>query len=171
MDEAITALTRYTELRPKNEAALEELAGLYIRRTEDYRQQQAVAYFALTSLRPGSQYDPSTGSPPLTQALQDPLSSGIEQSGTDDYNKADAKIREVGAKAVDVFKRLAALNPEDATVQLRMGQAAEQARENAEAIAAYTAFLKLAPNDPSATQVKQRLKQLTATGTASASAG
>ena len=70
-DEAIAALTRFTELRPKNESALEELAALYIQRGEQYRQQYAVADFTRTSLQPGSQYIAASGS--LGQALQEEM--------------------------------------------------------------------------------------------------
>jgi Flp pilus assembly protein TadD len=169
-DEAIAALTRFTELKPKNQDALEELGALYLRRAEDYRQQYLEADLTAKSLQPASQYAPSSGSP-LASALQDPIASGISTSTGADTSEASTKFAEVEGKAVDVYKKLAALNPEDAQNQFRLGQVAEAAGKNADAIAGYQAFLKLAPNDSLATVAKQRLKQLTAPATASTSAG
>ena len=45
------------------------------------------------------------------------------------------------------------------TVQYQLGLAASQAGDFKAAIAAYTRFLKLSPNDVEAPQVKQLLKQ------------
>ena len=62
--------------------------------------------------------------------------------------------------AEGVYQKLVALNPSDATTQIQLGQAAQSAGDTATAIAAYNAFLKLAPTDPLAPQVKQALKAL-----------
>jgi outer membrane protein assembly factor BamD (BamD/ComL family) len=45
-------------------------------------------------------------------------------------------------------------------VQLELAQTAQSASDYATAIAAYKKFLKLAPDDPSAPDVKRLLKQL-----------
>jgi regulator of sirC expression with transglutaminase-like and TPR domain len=71
--------------------------------------------------------------------------------------------------AVDAYRRLVALQPNDPNVQLELAQAAQQVGDGATAIAAYEQFLKLAPDDPSAAVVRQQLKQLR--GTASAASG
>ena len=52
------------------------------------------------------------------------------------------------------------LQPNDPNVQLELAQAAQQTGDAATAIAAYERFLKLAPDDPSATIVREQLKQL-----------
>ena len=50
--------------------------------------------------------------------------------------------------------------PRDPNVQLELAQAAQQSGNYPKAIAAYEQFLKLAPDDPSATLVKQQIAQL-----------
>jgi predicted TPR repeat methyltransferase len=45
-------------------------------------------------------------------------------------------------------------------VQFQLAQAGEAASDTATAIAAYKAFLKLAPDDPTAPAIRARLKQL-----------
>ena len=71
--------------------------------------------------------------------------------------------------AVDAYKRLVALQPNDPNVQLELAQAAQQVGDATTAIAAYQKFLELAPDDPSAAVVRQQLKQLR--GAAAASSG
>ena len=55
---------------------------------------------------------------------------------------------------VDTYKKLVKLNPKDATTQLRLAQVAQGAGDTKSAIAAYEAFLKLAPDDPSVPAAK-----------------
>ena len=66
------------------------------------------------------------------------------------------------SKAITTYRRLAAATPKDASVQLELAQAAEQGNDAQTAIAAYEQFLKLAPDDPQASIVRQQLKQLKA---------
>ncbi|HEY6076724.1 MAG TPA: tetratricopeptide repeat protein, partial [Gaiella sp.] len=63
-------------------------------------------------------------------------------------------------QAVDAYRRLVALQPDDPNVQLELAQAAQQTGDSATAIGAYERFLKLAPDDPSAPIVREQLKQL-----------
>ena len=53
-----------------------------------------------------------------------------------------------------MYRRIAAAAPKDPTVQLELAQAAQSANDTATAIAAYEAFLKLAPDDPTAPEVR-----------------
>ena len=72
------------------------------------------------------------------------------------------------------FKKLVALTPTDVTVQFQLGQAAQSAGDYKTAVAAYTKFLKLAPQDVDAPQVAQLLKQvkaLAATSPSTSSSG
>jgi cytochrome c-type biogenesis protein CcmH/NrfG len=52
--------------------------------------------------------------------------------------------------------------PKDPNVRLELAQAAQQSGDYTKAIAAYQQFLKLAPDDPSASIVKQQIAQLKA---------
>jgi tetratricopeptide (TPR) repeat protein len=165
---AITALTQYTVLKPKNEDRLSELGGLYLRQADQYAQQYVTAQSKASSLEPGATFKPSTTSP-LAQALEDPISAAVSTSTSTDTTDAYSKYIDTQSKAVGVYKKLAELNPKDATNQYRLAQVAQAANNKAEAIAAYTAFLKLAPNDSLAPAAKKALKQLQTATAASAS--
>ena len=89
---------------------------------------------------------------PITQAV----GSKAGQIVSDQYTIAQT----AGANAIKTYQRLARVTPKDSSVQLELAQAAEGLGNTAIAIAAYKQFLKLAPDDPSATAVKQRIKQL-----------
>ena len=67
-------------------------------------------------------------------------------------------------QAAATYRRIVALRPKLPSVRLELGQAAEQAGDRVTAIAAYTAFLRLAPDDPNASIVRQQLKQLSGSG-------
>lgn len=159
-DEAVLALARYTQLKPKDADALTELAGLYLRQTDIARRAAQVAQAAAQPVTGGALFGPSSTSK-LGQALgSDPIVQAVgtkaSQIVSDQYNKAQA----AAAKAIDTYKRLARARPDDPSVQLELAQAAEGVGSTAVAIAAYRQFLKLAPGDPTAVAVKQRLKQL-----------
>jgi tetratricopeptide (TPR) repeat protein len=172
LDGAIVALTHYTDLKPKDSERLSELGGLYLRRSDEYAQQYVAAQSNSSSLQPGTDFTPAAGSP-LAQALENPLTAAISTSTTTKTTDAYSKYTDTQSKAVGVYKKLVDLNPKDATNQYRLAQVAQAANNSADAIAAYTAFLKLAPNDslaPAAKKALKQLKQQTAP-TASATAG
>ena len=56
--------------------------------------------------------------------------------------------------------KLAKVSPNDASTQILLARAAEAVGDSKTAMGAYTKFLKLAPHDATAGQVRQRLKQL-----------
>jgi tetratricopeptide (TPR) repeat protein len=170
IEEAITALVAYTKLKPKDEESLQELGGLYLRHADTYARDYVDATSKASVLQPAPALKP-TSSSPLAQIFQDPISVGISTSTSAASNEAYASYTEVQGKAVGVYQKLAELKPEDATTQYRLAQVAQSAGKNAEAIAAYTAFLKLAPNDSLAPTAKRALKQLTAPQTTATTGG
>jgi tetratricopeptide (TPR) repeat protein len=174
--EAIDALTRLTALRPRDEGALEELAGLYSRRADDYRNDASAAQQEAALAAPGSLFQPPS-STKLGQAyqdpnaLQDPIANAASSQANTKASEAYSKLTEVEKRAVAVYKKLIALNPDDATRQIQLGEAAQNAGDTKTAIAAYKKFLQLAPDDPLATAVKQQLKSLTGSSSTTATGG
>ena len=165
--EAIQALKRYTTLRPNDENGLQELAGLYSRRAEDFQNEAAIAQAQAQLVAPETTFRPPATTPvgrlyEDPNALQDQISAAVNQSANEKVTAAYKKLSEVSKQAVGVYKRLIKLDPTDATRQIQLGQAAQNAGDSATAIAAYKRFLKLAPEDPLAPAVKAQLKQLTA---------
>jgi len=169
--EAIAALKKYTALRPKDQDRLQELGSLYLRQADTYAQQYVTAQSQAAALTPGTAFAPPSGSP-LAQALDNPIAAAISTSTSTKTTDAYTKYTQTQSDAVDVYKKLAKLNPEDATNQYRLAQVAQAANDRAEAISAYTTFLKLAPNDslaPAARKALKELKQQTTAPTASSS--
>jgi len=159
-DEAIAALQRYTTLKPKDTAALSELAGLYLKQVDDAQSAAQAAQAASTPVTGGGLFGPSSTSK-LGQALAgDPIVQAVGSKADQTVSAQYTKAQTAATNAIATYKRLAKASPNDSSVQLELAQAAEGVGNTAVAIAAYKQFLKLAPNDPSAPAVKQRIKQL-----------
>jgi tetratricopeptide (TPR) repeat protein len=159
-DEAIAALESYTKLKPKDTAALSELAGLYLKQADNARTVAQAAQDAATPITGGGLFGPSSTSK-LGQALAtDPVVQAVGGKANTIISAQRTIALTAADNAIKTYKRLAKATPGDASVQLELAQAAEGFGNYAVAIAAYKQFLKLAPHDPSATAVKARIKQL-----------
>jgi tetratricopeptide (TPR) repeat protein len=162
--DAVTALGRYTALRPKDGTAYTELASQYNGLAQTYAtdysnaQAEAATAGATTVFAPPSTttFGKIFADP---KGLQDPIANLIGSQASAKQQAAFASYQSVQAKAEDAFKKLAKLTPNDVTVQYQLGQAAQAAGDYATAVAAYTRFLKLAPTDVDAPQVKSLLQQ------------
>jgi len=158
--EAITVLTQYVQQRPKDQDALRELAGLHLG-VANARAQDAQVAQTLASYRTFG----STFAVPLDLGNgatlgPDPIDEAITNQATQEVSAAYAKAQAAYQQAEETYDKLAAVAPRDPNVQLELAQAAQQTGDTATAIAAYERFLKLAPDDPSATIVEEQLKQL-----------
>jgi Flp pilus assembly protein TadD len=171
--EAITALQRYSALRPKDQSALEELAGQYSSLATNYANDYTNAQAEASAQAPaGEAFAPPSTTPfgkafADPAALKDPISAAVQTQSSTKQTTAYTKYQEAQKNAEQTYQKLAALTPKDATIQIQLGQAAQSAGDTATAIAAYKQFLKLAPTDPLAPQVKQALKALQPTASSS----
>jgi tetratricopeptide (TPR) repeat protein len=161
IDRAATALERYTKLKPKDEGAIQELAGLYIRRASDYYTLYATAQYQQNLVSPTSPFRPSSTSS-IGKALgnSNPILDDQNTQISSKVNAALTQLEAFNAKSEDAYKSLVKLAPNNATYQLQLGQVAGNLGDKKTAIAAYKAFLKLAPNDTLAPRAKAALKQL-----------
>jgi tetratricopeptide (TPR) repeat protein len=175
--DAVNALERYSALRPKDQNALAELASQYgtlaTNYATDYSNAQAEGQQFSS---PGAVFAPASTTPfgkafADPTALQDPISSAVQALASNKQSTAYTNYQTAQKNAEGVYQKLSKLNPNDATTQIQLGQAAQSAGDTAVAIAAYEDFLKLAPTDPLAPQVKQALKQLQASAATSTSSG
>jgi len=167
-DEAISVLEQYRNVNPKDTDALTQLAGLELRKADLARaraqavQTQNQAAFAgqLFAPNPSSQIGKAlqSSADPLTGA--DPINSAVQTQANTQAGTAFGEMTSAYKNAVSAYKQIAALNPNDPSIQLQLGETASVATDAKTAIAAYERFLKLAPDDPSAAAVKQQLKQL-----------
>jgi len=160
-DDAIEALESFVALKPKNAAALVDLASLYLVKVEEAQQRAQIANARASYLAPGAtiasitQFGGSALEPdPISSAVNNQL-SGIVQAEL-------GQAQQAASQAVDAYKRRAATEPRNALYQLELAQTAESASDVTTAVAAYEKFLDLEPDDPNAVDVKRRLKQLRA---------
>jgi cytochrome c-type biogenesis protein CcmH/NrfG len=164
--DAVNALERYTALRPKDQGALAELASQYGTLASTYSTQYTTAQQeAAAQSSAGGAFAPSSTTPfgkafNDPNALQDPIAAAVQALSTAKQNTAYTNYQTAQSNAETAYKKLAALSPNDATTQIQLGQAAQAANDTKAAIAAYKKFLKLAPADPLAPQVKRVLKSL-----------
>lgn len=158
-DDAIAPLTKYTELKPKDSDALLELAALYggqaSRLTTDAQIQQSYP-----KLVGGSAFLPDAGTD-IGKALQaDQVVEAVQTVQSKGISDLYTKVNIAYGKQVAVYEKLVALDPQDSTLLVQLAQAQQQSGDTAGAIASYKKFLKLSPDDPSASAVQAQLAQL-----------
>ena len=161
-DNAIAALTQYTTLRPKDQNALLELAGLYLSRATDWNTLYTNSEALTAALSPSSPLAPKSTSAlgKAISSLPTPFASAVSTQYTtateNDYEKVIGYL----TQRLGVYQKLAALSPDDAVTQYSLGEAAQDAGSSAVAIKAYQKFLKLAPGDSLAPTARQEIKAL-----------
>jgi cytochrome c-type biogenesis protein CcmH/NrfG len=175
-DGAVRALSQYVALRPKDAGAVAELASEYSQQangfaTEYQNLQQQVALQA----PPAAVFAPPASSPfgkalADPKALQDPISTTVQSVAQTAETTALTNYQTATRNAQASYEKLVKLTPADANAQLQLAQSAQANSDTAVALRAYRQFLKLAPNDPLAAQVRAQIKQLKQTASATASA-
>ncbi len=163
--DAVTALERLTALHPKDTNTLAELASQYSALATTYNNNYNAAQAAAQVAVPGAAFLPPSTTP-LGRAFQDPnalgdpLAAAVTAGAQARISAAYTQLQATATKAETAYKKLAALSPDDATLQIQLGQASQSAGDTATALVAYRRFLKLAPNDPLAPQVKRVITAL-----------
>ncbi len=159
---AISAWTTYTTLRPKDTDGLQALATDYEQQFSTQTQEAAAAQADAQNTQ-ATQFGPPPTSP-LGRALNsvsDPITQAASLGANQRFNTA-LQTRQATAQQLEgVYKKLAALHkPAEPSDQLLLAQAAQNAGDTAAAIAAYKAFVKVAPDDPNAAYARQQIKAL-----------
>ncbi|MDX6506297.1 MAG: Tetratricopeptide repeat [Gaiellaceae bacterium] len=158
--DAIGALQRYSSLKPKDAAALGELAGLQLSQATSVAQQTAALQAQQAEATVGSAFGASSTSK-LGKALgTDPISSAVSSGYTTQANDLYSRQQAAYADALSSYQKLAKLQPEQPTIQFQLAQAAESAGQTPVAVAAYKRYIKLDPQSSIAPQVKARIAQL-----------
>jgi hypothetical protein len=164
LDEAAAALTTYTTLKPKDEDALRQLAAIYLRRAADwqtiYQEQQA----RTLAVAPKPSMNPKSGSPlaKAVGAFSSPLATAVASDTNAAVSNAYQQFATDLTQREATWKKIAALSPSDASTQLSLAQAAQDAADTKVAVTAYKAYIKLAPSDSGVPAAKQALKKLEA---------
>jgi tetratricopeptide (TPR) repeat protein len=169
-DDAVPVLERYSRLRPEDVDALNELATLYQARAARLRGQAQLAQLRVQLAAPETQLLPPPTTP-LGKAIGDlPITSAVAGAAQAEFNEKLTAMQGSYRQAQQVYERIVVLQPENAATQRELGYAAVYANDNATATAAFKRFLELAPDDPEAPLIKQQLKQLRESPTASTTA-
>jgi tetratricopeptide (TPR) repeat protein len=161
IQEAITALEAYTSLKPRDTDALRQLANLWgaLANTARQEAQAAQAQAAETS---AASSIATPNSPFLQDVEQNKIAQTLTAQATARATAAQQRAQQASGHEQKVYEQLTLLIPDDPSVFLSLGIAAQQANDLKSAVAAYEKFLDLAPDDPSAAQVKQQVQFLKA---------
>jgi tetratricopeptide (TPR) repeat protein len=166
IDQAITALTQYAALRPKDATQLQQLAQLEKTQADNAATDYQLAYLAQQSSGAGSTFGPSSSSK-LGQALVDPISSAVSTRDSTHVQQALTKYQTASTRALATYKRLAKLQGGQAA-SFQLAQAAEHFGDAKTAIAAYTRVLHLSSDPSTKAQIRAKIRSLR---TSSANAG
>jgi Flp pilus assembly protein TadD len=155
LDDANRAREQLLKLRPKDIDALQQVAGYYenraaVKQAEAQRlQSQApLDYGTIVGIPQTSQVGQLLGQDQVTQQLSQKANAAFAEAST--------ALR----KDESLLKRIVKIQSDDPNLQFRLAQIADYLGDTAVAVAAYKQVVKLAPNDPTATQAKQRLALL-----------
>jgi tetratricopeptide (TPR) repeat protein len=156
---AIVVLQGYTARKPKDTDALRQLANLWGSVANTAQQEQEAAQAQATQASAAASLAAST-SPFLQEVDQNKIAQTLASQASARASAAQARVQQAATSQQQIYEQLTLLLPDDPSVYLSLGIAAQEASDLKSAIAAYEKFLQLAPNDPSAAQVKQQVQFL-----------
>jgi Tfp pilus assembly protein PilF len=158
-DEAVGALQTAVSIDKKDPNLFRELGGLYLAQAGAKSQEAQLAQLEAAYTAP-DQHFPGQLFANDQPVFNNPLGSAINAAVGVRIQQAQAGAQVAATGAVDAFKTVAKLLPNDPNAQLELATTAQQTGDTAAQIAAYKRFLVLAPDDASVPIVKQQLKQL-----------
>ena len=159
-EEAITYLTLYIAQRPKDQEALRELAGLHLTRAIAQAQAAQAAQERASFLTFGSTFGSAAEGRRRADARHRSDRRGDLDQADQDVTTAYTAAQESFRSAEQTYDKLVLIAPKIPTSSWSWLRPPSRAGTIPKAIAAYEQFLKLAPDDPSATLVKQQIAQL-----------
>ena len=162
LDDAIVTLLQLKTANPKDVEGLSQLASIYVRKADIARTAAVAAQANAQTVVPQSTFAPAPTSAfgKAYSGFSAPISSAVEGKVNEQFQTAYSKMTAAFSQAVAAYQDVAKQSPSDASIQVALGQTAENAGDAKTAIAAYKQFLKLAPDDSLAPAVKARIKTL-----------
>ena len=158
--DAIAQLEIYTEMKPRDTNALQQLAALY-----DAQATAAQDEAIDAQLEAQRHTFPESFAPPEQRRIREEISGGpiaetVSSQAGERVGVAYQKMQAAYTKEASVYRKLTQIIPDDQLLHLQLGQASQFAGDTKGAIAAYKRFLALAPDDPNAPIVRQEIKRL-----------
>lgn len=178
LEEAIDPLERYTQLRPKDAGAHQELANLYLERARRFFDELNAINNELSSL-PGSGFGVTPGSFLAKEQEKDPFYKTLLSDLSARRNELIGQLNTaLSARASSYGRAVNAMPQNDTSLPgtiFAWARAAEDAQDFKTALTAYRRYLRLAPDSglaPDARRAIERLQAyLRAQGGSSGSAG
>jgi tetratricopeptide (TPR) repeat protein len=162
-DDAISALTTYTALRPKDKTALADLVSLQVTNAQGLQQNQAILQYKGQAAYLSGPIVASTT--PLGKALgTDPVQQAAQTAAQTAADDASVATQTAWTQAIGTAKKLAAAAPKDVGAQSTLLNTAQLAAAvipslgTPAEILAYKNLAKLQPDQ--AAEIKKKIKQL-----------
>jgi tetratricopeptide (TPR) repeat protein len=157
-NDAITALSTYTSLRPKDPKGLAELAALQRTQAQNLQNDAYYTQVAQQDAYLGALFSPAPNTPFAKAFGTDPIAQAAQATATTAANDATTKVQSAFGDSIATYQRLAKLRPRDASVQLDLAQTAELANNVPVEVSALTRAAALLPDQ--ATQIRAKIKKL-----------
>jgi tetratricopeptide (TPR) repeat protein len=160
---AISALQQYTNVKSKDAAAWNELAGLQMTQAQDYLTQYQAAYQNRQLAAPSQSFLPAgkLGTALGQNRVEQTAASGIDTQLTDLQQRTQLAYN----NALSSYGQVTKITPKDSNAWFQLAQAAQQSGDTAQAVKGYKRYLALNPDSSSKAQIEQLIKQLSPSST------
>jgi tetratricopeptide (TPR) repeat protein len=158
VDEAIAAYERYLSVETRDPDAMRALAALYGQKTAEALERAQRASAEAQAARLQQELAPTS---PFAQAIRENrIGESVAGEAEARATVAQQEAQRLGRLQTGVYQDLTLIVSDDPLLFLQFAQAAETAQDYASAVAAYRRFLRLSPDDPSAGEVRERIRLL-----------
>jgi tetratricopeptide (TPR) repeat protein len=158
VNEAIASFERYLGLAPRDADAMRVLASLYGQQAVDALER---AQRASTEAQAANLQQELAPTSPFGQAVtQNKIGESVAGEAEARAAAAQQEAQRLARLQTGVYHDLTLIERNDPLLYLQFAQAAETAQDYPTAITAYKRFLALSPDDPSAPEVRERIKLL-----------
>ncbi len=160
---AISALQQYTNVKRKDAAVWNELAGLQMTQAQDYLTSYQAAYLSRQLAAPSQSFLPigKLGTALGQNKVEQTAASRIDTQLTDLQQRTQLAYN----NALTSYDQVTQLTPKDSNAWFQLAQAAQQAGDTAKAVKGYKRYLALNPDSSSKAQIQQLIQQLSPTTT------
>jgi tetratricopeptide (TPR) repeat protein len=155
---AISALQGYTNVKRKDAAVWNELAGLQMTQAQDYLTQYQAAYANRQLSAPGQSFLPTgkLGTALGQNKVEEVAAQRIDTQLTDLQQRTQLAYN----NAVSSYEQVTQITPKDSNAWFQLAQAAQQSGDTAKAVKGYKRYLALNPDSSSKAQIQQLIQQL-----------
>jgi DNA-binding SARP family transcriptional activator len=155
---AISALQQYTNIKRKDAAVWNELAGLQMTQAQNYLTQYQTAYQNRQLAAPSQSFLPTgkLGTALGENKVEQTAASGIDTQLSDLQQRTQLAYN----NALSSYDQVTQITPKDSNAWFQLAQAAQQSGDTAKAVKGYKRYLALNPDSSSKAQILQLIKQL-----------